>query len=104
MFMNIRRERVEMFHLERSHHVHKEYLKQFMINDVEWDDWIELAIFSYNTTVHEGTKCTAYELVFEKLAHLLSVNPLPEHEKMETYDMYMTKLIRKLHEMRGIAR
>ena len=33
-----------------------------------------------------------------------SSDPLPEHEKMETYDMYMTKLITKLHEMRGIAR
>ena len=49
-------------------------------------------------------KCTPYELVFGKLARLPSSDPLPEHEKMETYDMYITKLITKLHEMRGIAR
>ena len=61
-------------------------------------------MFSYNTSVHEGTKCTPYELVFGKLALLPSSDPLPEHEKMKTYDMYMTKLITKLHEMRGIAR
>ena len=52
----------------------------------------------------KGTKCTPYELVFGKLARLPSSDPLPECEKMETYDMYMTKLITQLHEMRRIAR
>ena len=89
--------------LERSYHVLKEYLKQFIENNAEWDDWIEIAMFSYNTSVHEGTKYTPYELVFGKLARLPSSDPLPEHEKMETYDMCMTKLITKLYEMRGIA-
>ena len=72
--------------LERSHHIFKEYLKQFIENNAEWDDWIELAMFSYNTSVHESN------------------NPPLEHEELETYDMYMTKLITKLHEMRGIAK
>ena len=90
--------------LKRSHHVIKEYFKQFIENNAEWDDWIELAMFSYKTSVHEGTKCTPYELVFGKLARLPSCDPLSGHEGMETYDMYMTKLITKLHEMRGIAR
>ena len=79
-------------------------MKQFIENIAEWDDWIELAIFWYNTSDHEGTKCAPYELVFEKLACLASGDPLSEYEKIETYDMYMTKLITKLHEMRGIAR
>ena len=30
--------------------------------------WLELAMFLYNTSVHEGTKCTSYEFVFSKLA------------------------------------
>ena len=90
--------------LGRSHRVFKEYLQQFIENNSEWDDWIELAMFSYNTSVHEGTKCTPYKLVFGKLARLPSGDPLPGHEKMETYGMYMTKLITKLHEMREIAR
>ena len=85
-------------------YVHNEYLKQFIENIAEWEDWIELAMFSYNTSVHEGTKCTPYELVFGKLARLPSNDPVPELKKMETYDMYMTKLITKLHEMRAIAR
>ena len=54
--------------LERSHHVLKEYLKQFIENNAEWNDWIELVMFSYNTSVHEGTKCTPYGLVLGKLA------------------------------------
>ena len=81
----------------------KEYLIQIIENNAEWEDWIVLAIFSYNTTVHEGTKCTHYEIFFEKLARLLSVDPLSKHEKMETY-MFMKKLITKLHKMRGIAK
>ena len=82
----------------------KEYLKQFIEKNTDWDDWIEFAIFSYKTSFHEGTRCTPYELVFGKLARLPSCIPPSEHEKLETYDMYMTKLINKLHQMRGIAR
>ena len=90
--------------LERSHHLLKEYLKQFIEKNTEFDDWIELALFSYNTSVHEGTKCTPYELVLGKLARLPSNITPPEHEQLETYDMYMTKLITKLHQMHSIAR
>ena len=86
--------------LERSHHLLKEYLKQFIENNEEWNDWIELAMFLYNTRVHEGTKCPPYELVFGKLARLPSGDPLPEHEKRETYDMYMKILITKLDGIR----
>ena len=39
--------------LKRSHHVLKEYLEQFIEENTEWDGWIELAMFSYNTSVHE---------------------------------------------------
>ena len=35
--------------LEIFHHVLKEYLKQFIENNAEWDDSIELAMFSYNS-------------------------------------------------------
>ena len=62
--------------LERLHHVLGEYLKQFVAKNSEWDDWLELAMFSYNTSVHEGIKCTPYELVFGKLAREPSSEPL----------------------------
>ena len=46
--------------LVRSYHVLAEYLIQFADKNAEWDDWLELATFSYNIRVHEGTKCTPY--------------------------------------------
>ena len=61
--------------LERSQYVLGEYLKQFVAKSSEWDDWLKLAMFSYNTSVHEGTKCTPYELVFGKLAREPSSEP-----------------------------
>ena len=90
--------------LERSHHVLAECLKQFVSKSSEWDDWIELATFSYNTSIHEGTCYTPYELVFSKLARQPSSEPLPEDEKLETYDDYLIKLVTRLHEIRAIAR
>ena len=87
--------------IERSYHVLGEYLKQFVSKNAGWDDWLELATFS---SVHEETKCTPHELVFGKLARLPSSDPPLEHEKLDTLDQYLTKLITRLHEMRGIAR
>ncbi|XP_033222810.1 uncharacterized protein K02A2.6-like [Belonocnema kinseyi] len=90
--------------LERSHHSLSEYLKQFVNKNSEWDEWLELATFSYNTSVHEGTKCTPYELVFGKISRQPSSEPPPPHEKLETYDDYTIKLVTRLHEMRAVAR
>ena len=90
--------------LERSRHVLAEYLKQFVSKNSEWDDWIELATFSYNTSIHEGTRCTPYELVLGKLARQPSSEPLPEHGKLETYDDYLIKLVTRLYKIRAIAR
>ena len=72
--------------LERSHHVLGEYLKRYVAKNLEWDDWLELAMFSYNTSVHEGTKCTPYELVFGKLAREPFGKPLSQQEKLQTND------------------
>ena len=89
--------------LERSHHVLGEYLKQFVAENSEWDDWLELAMFSYNTSVHDGTKCTSYELVFGKLAREPSSEPLSQ-EKLQTYDDYLINFVTQLNEMRTQAR
>ena len=84
--------------LERSHHVRGEYHKKFVAKNFEWDDWLELSIFSYNTSVHEGTKCTLYELVFGKLPR----EPLSKQGKLQTYDDYLINFVTQLHEMRPI--
>lgn len=106
----IKRIRTTAFHpqsngsLERSHHALGEYLKQYVDKKFEWDEWVELAIFNYNTSVHEGTKHTPYELVFGKLARTPSSEPLQMEDKLPTYDDYLVKLVTQLHEIRRIAR
>ena len=90
--------------LERSHHGLGEYLKQFVAKNSEWDDWLELAMFPYNTSVHEGTKSAPYELVFGKLAREPSSEPLSQNEKLQTYDDYLINFVAQLHEMRTQAR
>ncbi|KAL6424939.1 hypothetical protein ACFW04_010072 [Cataglyphis niger] len=50
--------------IERSHHVLTEYLKTQVEKEKEWDNYINMAMFSYNTSVHEGTKFSPFELIF----------------------------------------
>ena len=59
---------------------------------------------SYNTRVHDGKKCTPYELVFGKLAREPSSEPLAQQEKLQTYDDYLINFVTQLHEMRSQAR
>ena len=61
-------------------------------------------MFSYNKSIHEGTKCTHYELLFGKIPRLPPSVPSPEHGKLEKYDIYMIEVITKLHQMCGIAK
>jgi len=58
--------------LERSHHALEECLKQYASDQKQWDKWISLAVFNYNTSVHEATKHIPYELVFGKIARISS--------------------------------
>ena len=34
----------------------------------DWDLWVDLAIYAYNTSVHESTGFSPYELVFGRVA------------------------------------
>ena len=61
-------------------------------------------MLSYNTSVHEGTKCTPYELVFGKIAREPSSEPLSQPEKLQTDDDYLINFVTLLHEMRTQAR
>ena len=90
--------------LGRSHHVLAEYLKKFFSKNSQWDDWIKLATFSYNTSFHEGTRCTPYEVVYGKLARQPLSEALPEHGKIEAYGDYSIKLVTRRHAIREIAR
>ena len=89
--------------VERSHHVLAEYLKQYVDKDSEWDDWVDLAMFAYNTSKHESTGYTPFELVFGKEAKIASCQPLAEHEKLPRYNDYLTDLVTRLIGIRKLA-
>jgi len=84
--------------IERSHHVLWEYLKQFVDINHEWNEHLRLAMFFYNTSVHEGTRFTPYELIFGKMARVPSSDPPLEREINETYTDYLASLFNRLRD------
>ena len=74
--------------MERSHIVLTEYLRQYTEMVETWDEYLDLATFSYNTSVHEGTRYTPYEIVFGKLPRMPSYAPPTEGEQLPTYKNY----------------
>lgn len=81
-----------------------EYLRTQVDNEREWDEYIDLAIFSYNTSVHEGTKYSPFELVFGRLARLPSAHIPIEGNLKITYQDYLTDLFNKLYNTQHEAR
>lgn len=90
--------------IERSHHVLAEYLKQFIDKNNEWDKLIELCMFSYNTSQHEGTKYTPFELVYGKLARLPSGHQHIEEQQDPTYSEYLEQLYDRIDTLQTHAR
>ena len=89
--------------IERSHHVLIEYLKTQVLRERDWDNHISMAMFSYNTSVHEGTKFPPYELVFGRIARLPSAH-IPIDENLETtYVDYLTDLFNKIRNLQEEA-
>jgi len=90
--------------IERSHHVLWEYLRQVVDNKKDWDRYLKLACFSYNTSVHEGTQYTPHELVFGKTARVPTSEVPPEDLSNESYTEYITALYNKLSDVQNAAR
>ena len=90
--------------LERSHATLADYLKHY-VNDKQsnWDDWIDMSMFSYNSTPHTSTKYTPHELVFGYKPNLpTSITQKPEFKY--TYSNYIDHLKLKLNRSQEIAR
>lgn len=108
--LNIKQYKTTAFHpqtngsLERSHHTLVEYLKQFVTKEDHWDQYLELALLSYNTSIHEGTKKSPYELVFGRTCTLPASQDLAEYEKLDTYDDYLARLMTRLSLLHHEAR
>ncbi|XP_051170602.1 SCAN domain-containing protein 3-like [Leptopilina boulardi] len=87
--------------LERSHAVLAEFLRHYAKTKDDWDRLLPYAMFAYNTSVHEATKFTPYEVIFGKIARTPSIFPTPE--KLETYESYIKELVTRLIEIRRIV-
>lgn len=61
-------------------------------------------MFSYNTSVHEGTKRTPFELVYAKNPTLPSSQTHPRHEQLRTYDYYLIRLMARLDNLQRETR
>jgi len=90
--------------VERSYHSLIEYLKHFADNTNDWDSNLEMAMLSYNISIHEGTKYTPYQLVFGRTAHISTSEPSLEGESNITYVEYLTSLFNKLKHAQRAAR
>lgn len=90
--------------LERSHLVLVEFLKQFVNRFTEWDKLVRYAAFSYNTSTHETTGYTPYELVFGKQARLPSSEIANNMENPKTTDDYLTQLMTDIYNLQELAR
>jgi len=73
-----------------------EYLKTQINKDEKWDEHISLAMFSYNTSVHESTGYSPYELIFGRSPRTPSAYPPLEEETDVTYQQYLTNLLNKI--------
>lgn len=89
--------------VERSHHVLQEYIKQCISEEEDWDEYLDLASFSYNVSEHEGTGFTPYQLVFGKLPRLPSQFQAAE-ETNTTYTEYLEQLFRRIKQTETAAR
>ena len=89
--------------IEKSHHATIEYLKMYIDKHSNWDEWVDLAMFSYNTSVHEGTKIPPHELVFGRIAREPSHEPVIEESLEPTYKEYLENLNDKLFQLQALA-
>ena len=82
--------------LERSHHALGEFPKEYSKKDCQWYQRVEIAIFIYNTCIHEGTKHRPFEVVFGRLSRSPSCEPLREDNLLPTYQGYIKDLVTRL--------
>ena len=87
--------------LEKSHIVLTDYIKHYASDYDDWDRLLPFAMFACNTSFHEATIFTPYELLFGRLARTLS--SFPQGEELETYGSYLRDLIIRLSEIQKIA-
>lgn len=90
--------------IERSHRNITEFLRNFINKDQNnWDIWLPYAIFTYNTSEHEATRHTPFELLFGYKANI-PTSAQRKPEVVYNYDDYSNELKSRLQHCHEIAR
>ena len=84
--------------IERFHRTLKQYLRHYVDLDLNnWDEYVKLAYFAYNTSVHSSTNFTPFELIYGKKANVpSSFTKEMNNEKFYGYDDYIKRLINNM--------
>lgn len=90
--------------IERFHAVLVDYLKKFIEGNDNWDEFLSLATFSYNTNLQDSHKFTPYELVFGRLPRTPSEEAISKEESLPTYEDYLVNLVTNLNKLQNQAR
>lgn len=89
--------------LERTHLTLKDYFKCYVNEDNDdWDKYLDLAVFSYNTHIHKSTSKTPYELVFGQDPNI--PNSISKPKQKPTYSDLAQEINSKLQTLRKVAR
>ncbi|XP_014216284.1 uncharacterized protein LOC106645042 [Copidosoma floridanum] len=87
--------------IKRMHHVLTKYLKAYVSQTEKWDEVLPLCALAYNTSEHESTGYSPYELVFDQRAKLPSSFKQPE--KGHTYTALLEQITENLTQLRTLA-
>ncbi|KAK9881313.1 hypothetical protein WA026_015439 [Henosepilachna vigintioctopunctata] len=89
--------------LERTHLTLKDYFKCYVNEDQNnWDEFLNLAIYAYNTNIHKSTHKTPYELVFGQQPKIPNIMSKPVQKP--NYSELANDIARKLQIIRKSAR
>lgn len=89
--------------LERTHLTLKDYFRCYTNKDSNnWDEFLNFAVYSYNTSLHKSTQKSPYELVFGQRANV--PNFIYNPRSKPTYSDLANDLSNKLKIIRETAR
>lgn len=89
--------------LERTHLSLKDYFRCYVNKDQNnWDEFLNLATYSYNTNIHKSTQKTPYELVFGQTPRIPNIINKPITKP--NYSDFARDITNKLQIIRSTAR
>lgn len=89
--------------LERTHLTLKDYFKCYVSKDGDdWDEYLNFAIYSYNSHLHKATSKTPFELVFGQLPRIPNFFKNPRNKP--NYSDLAQEIASKLQNIREVAK